>query len=75
MGKTLNHQVTEMPMSHYKRIQNPFLKSAALIAVNRGDIVIIEDEAKKRENKEYTSLIPLTMTDILNASVICDKRW
>ena len=65
MGKTASRQVYEMPMTRYNRILNPFLKSIALIKVKRGNIVVIEDEPKTREHKDYVSILLVTMTGVL----------
>ena len=58
-------EMFELPMSHYNRLQNPLHESIALIRAKRGTIVVIEDEPETREYKDYDSLLPVTMTDIL----------
>ena len=55
----------EIPMSSYNRLHNSVLECVALYGVKRGSFIIIEDEPETREYKNYKSLLPYTMGDIL----------
>jgi len=58
-------ELVEIPMSSFNRIHDPVLESVAIMRVKNGLMVVVEDEPETREYKKYRSLLPFTMTDIL----------
>ena len=58
-------KIIQLPMSNFNRIYDPVLESVALIGVKKGSIEVIEDEPERRQYKQYDSLLPVTMTEIL----------